>query len=228
MAKQTENNPPAPKSTHKGTTLWICIIFFVSAWMFVLGVLVGRGTAPVHFDIESLQKELTALKEAVEQKEQQWYKNRSEAVPYKPDLEFHEALKKNTIETRSGLDAYRPDKPKTVENVKRMPVPERKKSPEGRPEPAESVGGLKVAAGAADTAGIFTIQVAAVREAKFADVKVAELSRKGYPAYRSTGVVPGQGTWYRIRIGSFKDRTAASRMLERLKSENITGIIVQK
>jgi len=226
MAKQTDNNPSPPKSTRKGTTLWLCIIFFVSAWMFVLGVLVGRGTAPVHFNIESLQKELTALKEAVQKKEQQWYKNRSDTTADNPALEFHEALKKNQVEPRLGLDPSRLDKP--AENIKKIPIPENKKPPESKSEPAESVESLKFVAGNDKTTGNFTIQVAALREAKFADVKVAELSRKGYPAYRTTGTVSGQGTWYRVRIGSFQDRTEATRMLEQLKKENITGIVVQK
>ena len=111
MAKQTDKNPPSDKSGRKSTTLWVCIIFFVSAWMFVLGVLVGRGTAPVHFDIESLQKELAALKEAVQKKEQQWYKNRSEPVSDNPDLEFHEALKQNRVEPRFDTEARRSGKP---------------------------------------------------------------------------------------------------------------------
>jgi len=226
MAKQTDNNPRPDKTNRKSTTLWFCIIFFVSAWMFVLGVLVGRGTAPVHFDIESLQKELAALKEAVQQKEQQWYKNRSEAVPDNPDLEFHEALKQNRIEPRLDIETRRSDKPAV--NIKRVPIPERKKPPESQPKLTESTENRTVASGTTDTAGIFTIQVAALREAKFADVKVAELSRKGYPAYRTVAMVAGQGTWYRVRIGSFKDRTAASRMLERLKKENIKGFIVNK
>ncbi len=55
-----------------------------------------------------------------------------------------------------------------------------------------------------------------------------ELSRKGYPAYRSVGTVSGQGTWYRVRIGSFKDRVEAARILKKLEKENIKGIIVQK
>lgn len=226
MAKQTDSNPSSPKSARKGTTLWLCIIFFVSAWMFVLGVLVGRGTAPVHFNIESLQKELAALKEAVQKKEQQWYKDRSDTAPDKPELEFHEALKKNQVDPRLGPDASRPYKP--AENIKKIPVPENKKPPESKPKPSESVEDPKFASGNDNAAGNFTIQVAALREANFADAKVAELNRKGYPAYRTIGTVPGQGTWYRIRIGSFKDRAEASRMLERLKRENIKGIIIQK
>ena len=34
---------------------WLSLIFFLCAWMFVLGVLVGRGTAPVKFDIAALE-----------------------------------------------------------------------------------------------------------------------------------------------------------------------------
>ena len=132
MAKQTDNNLPSGKTGRKSTTLWLCIIFFVSAWMFVLGVLVGRGTAPVHFDIESLQKELAALKEAVQKKEQLWYKNRSEAVPDKPDLDFYEALKKNKVEARLRPAERRPDKP--AKNLKRVPTPEKVKPPESRPD----------------------------------------------------------------------------------------------
>jgi len=226
MAKQTDNNPPPGKPGRKSTTLWLCTIFFVSAWMFVLGVLVGRGTAPVHFNIESLQKELTALKDAVQKKEQQWYKNRSDSAPDKPELEFHEALKKNQVDLRLGPDANRPDKP--AEKIKKIPVPENKKPIESKPKPLEPVESPKFASGNENAAGSFTIQVAALKEAKFADGKVAELSRKGYPAYRTIGTVTGQGTWYRVRIGSFKDRTEALQMLERLKRENIKGIIVNK
>lgn len=226
MAKQTDSNPPPGKPGRKNITLWLCIIFFVSAWMFVLGVLVGRGTAPVYFNIESLQKELAALKDAVQKKEQEWYKSRTDTAPDKPELEFHEALKKSQVDLRLGPGASRPDKP--AENIKKIPVPEYKKPPESKPKMSESVEGPKLASVNGNAAGNFTIQVAALREAALADGKVAELSRKGYPAYRTIGTVPGQGTWYRIRIGSFKDRTEASQMLERLKRENIKGMIINK
>ena len=47
------------------------LVFFVAAWMFVLGVLVGRGTAPVHFDTQALQEELAALRDAMMKKERE-------------------------------------------------------------------------------------------------------------------------------------------------------------
>ncbi len=37
---------------------WLGVIFILCAWMFIIGVLVGRGTAPVKFDIDGLQTKL--------------------------------------------------------------------------------------------------------------------------------------------------------------------------
>ena len=79
--------------TRRGAFLGICLIFFISAWMFVLGVLVGRGTAPVHFDIEALQKELIALKESILKQEEEKMKADAALAEKKRELDFYEALK---------------------------------------------------------------------------------------------------------------------------------------
>ena len=55
--------------TIKGFFLGLCLLFLISGWMFVLGVLVGRGTAPINFDIQALQKELLELKESMVKQE---------------------------------------------------------------------------------------------------------------------------------------------------------------
>ena len=47
---------------------------FVALWMFALGVLVGRGTAPVHFDLDRLQKQLAELKQRVTTEEGERFK----------------------------------------------------------------------------------------------------------------------------------------------------------
>ena len=49
---------PALVLSRRATTGWACFIFLVCAWMFVIGVLVGRGTAPIKFDIAGIQKML--------------------------------------------------------------------------------------------------------------------------------------------------------------------------
>jgi hypothetical protein len=44
---------------------WLIIFCFVSVWIFFLGILVGRGMAPVQFDMHALQKELADLRIAL-------------------------------------------------------------------------------------------------------------------------------------------------------------------
>ena len=39
-------------------------IFFIAAWMFGMGVMVGRETAPVRFDLDQLKKTLDSLQRA--------------------------------------------------------------------------------------------------------------------------------------------------------------------
>ena len=93
MKNKKDKTKPSLQFVPKGPLIWIFLIVFVSAWMFVLGVLVGRDTAPVKFDIEKLQKELVALKEAVIKKEQRIFKVDSDVVKNKTDFGFYEALK---------------------------------------------------------------------------------------------------------------------------------------
>jgi len=65
-------------------------LFLLCGWMFFLGLLVGRGTAPIAFDTEAFQKRLGLM--AREQEE-----NRDTLATL--DLDFYEVLKK-PVQTR--------------------------------------------------------------------------------------------------------------------------------
>ena len=62
------------------------LLIFISAWMFVIGVLVGRGTAPVKFKTNNLPEELATLKEADIQKQMARVKIKTEDSNAKTDL----------------------------------------------------------------------------------------------------------------------------------------------
>ena len=62
--------------------------------MFVLGVLVGRGTAPVNFDIQALQNELKQLKASMIKQERRAMESDSAKAGAQAAFEFYEALKK--------------------------------------------------------------------------------------------------------------------------------------
>jgi cell division septation protein DedD len=228
MAKKEKASTKKKKSssqwTRKGLALWICLTFFACVWMFVLGILVGRETVPVKFDMEKLENELAALKEAVIKKELDRYKPDPNFEDNKTKMEFYEALKNTGEEER--LKANIPqNKPKLLpkKNVstakkavsKKFITAQKAKTADPVKKPAENNKN-------------FTIQVAALKDLKVADTLVEKLKKRGYPAYRSMGKVPGKGIFYRIRIGSFKNRADAGTILNRLKKENIKAIIVQR
>jgi cell division septation protein DedD len=74
----------------------------------------------------------------------------------------------------------------------------------------------------------FTIQVASLKDPGIADNTVSRLIKKGYPAYRSIGKIPGKGIWYRVRVGNFRSKSEAGLMLKRLKKEQIEAIVVPR
>jgi cell division septation protein DedD len=73
-----------------------------------------------------------------------------------------------------------------------------------------------------------TIQVASFKDPNVADKMVAELKKKGYPAYRSIGKIPERGIWYRVRIGYFSSKSEAGSMLKMLKKDRLNAILVRR
>ena len=214
QGKDKSKNETAPVSTGKGRTLWICLFFFGCGWMFVLGILVGRGTAPVQFDIEKLQKELASLKEAVIKKEELRFKIDPDTVGPKTDMGFYEDLK-TSEQTQKPL-------PKAADSMKEN------KNVSNRAGTEESSRNVPVPAlsPAAEPEKKLTIQVASLRDPDVADRMVAGLKDKRYPAYRAAAEVPGNGIWYRIRIGSFKNRAEAHSTMERLQKDKINAVLL--
>ena len=224
-----ENKPAAKKKfpkkqTRKGLILWIGLTLFVCAWMFVLGILVGREMVPVKFDIEKLQNELATLKEAVIKKELDQYQIESNTDESKTKMGFYETLKKTGDETRLKNDKISRQKESETKKTaslqkKKMPTQETVRVPK-----VKSLDSKK----ASQNNNKFTIQVASLKDSKIADKLVGRLKKGGYSAYRSIGKIPGKGIWYRVRVGSFNSRSEADPTLNRLKKEKIDAIVVQR
>ena len=75
--------------------------------------------------------------------------------------------------------------------------------------------------------GGYTIQVAAYNAFSDAVTRMALLEKKGFASYRVLGKNGGV-TWYRVRVGSFTTKDAASRYFEKLKEAKIDGMIIKK
>lgn len=98
-------------------------------------------------------------------------------------------------------------------------VPTRTATPAG--------GGLKEAIARATTqrpaeavpGGAFTLQLSAFQSREEADRFASRLRDRGYAPYIVAAEVANKGTWYRVRMGSFPSRDAATRYLSDFKRE---------
>jgi len=201
---------------------WIFLIIFVSAWMFVLGVLVGRDTAPVKFDIEKLQKKLVALKEEVIKKEQELFKIDSDEVKNKTDFGFYVALKETKKDKNNGVGISK--KQETKHLTKNKTVKVKKKA---IPDKSKIINNDKQK-NLTETDKKLTIQVASFKDSKDADEMVTRLKKKRYPAYRISNNIPEKGIWHRVRIGFFKDKAEAGNILNKLKKEKFKAFLVNR
>jgi DedD protein len=220
---------------------WLVLIFFLCVWMFVLGILVGRGTAPVKFDIPKLQDKLkSSAKELRKQKGSQAQED-SIALEDKTKLDFYEALKEKREDTT--IPALQKPKiirqkvaktpEKTISQTPKETAPKEatsKVSPSEKTVPKKETAKDKVTTAKKSplSGGIYTLQAASVRDPNDANRLVQKLKKRGYPAYRVLAKIPGKGIWFRVRIGEFKTKTEARPILNKLKKEGYKPILVRK
>jgi DedD protein len=67
--------------------------------------------------------------------------------------------------------------------------------------------------------GAFTLQLSAFQTREEADRFASRLRDRGYAPYIVAAEVANKGTWYRVRMGSFPSRDAATRYLSDFKRE---------
>jgi len=188
--------------------MWIGMIVFSSVWMFVLGVFVGRGTAPVRFDIEELQKELISLKETVLKKEKERFKALMESAQKTTDLGFYEALKT-------------PSEDKDFPDSRDDASSESLKPAKAALEPVSEEARHKTQP--------FSIQVASLRSLEDAERLAARLRKQGYTEiYRTIGDIPGKGTWHRIRIGYFSSKSEAESVIKQMRKDGYKPFLVKR
>lgn len=211
------------------------LVFFVAVWMFVLGILVGRGTAPVTFDTRALQQELADLRNAMMQKEQEAVEKAIRGEGEQAPLEFYEALK--TEESDTAVVMPVPHAAPTVPSPDPSDIAEEKKSPHKKraalmpkqgtvAKSPTSVKPWKEQVPPTAT-GKLTIQVASMKDGAAAERIVANLKKEGYPAFLARSVIPGKGLWFRVRVGSYTSREQAAADIERLTREGEKTMLVK-
>ena len=72
----------------------------------------------------------------------------------------------------------------------------------------------------------YTLQVASIQDPTKAKLLLLELTGRGYAAYTVRSEVEGK-IWYRLRIGYFANQDAAKKVIEKLKADQYTPILVK-
>lgn len=229
-------NAPAIQISRKGMFVWMGLIVFVAGWMFVLGIMVGRGSAPVNIDVGKLEQELAALKKKMLEQEQAKVEAQvSGKEGEKPPLGFYEALKSpqkqekpfQSLPAKPVQPKPAPVPEKPAENIKPVAKPKPKPATQTKPvrQPQPKMAAKPVAKTTAQK-GRFAIQIAAVQDAQNAEKLVTKLRKKGYRAYQIRAEVTGKGVWYRVRVGAYENRTEADKILVKLKGDKFGGMVV--
>jgi cell division septation protein DedD len=215
-------------TNRKHIAMWLLIVFFVAAWMFILGIFVGRKTVPVAFEIDKIQKELAALKEADIEKQRRNAKIDSDAANGKINFDYYDKLKdsKNINKRKPVAEnpktnplpekTLKPTKTKVVkaETAKTPKTPEKEKviSPEKKEKVEKNL----------------TIQAASLKDSMDADRMVANLKQKGYAAYKVMGVIPDKGIWFRVRVGFYENNAEAADTIKQLKKDGLDAFLVNR
>jgi cell division septation protein DedD len=200
---------------------WVAVVFVISAWMFGVGVMVGRGTAPVEFDLDRLKRSIESLRKPPAERLKDGAPEALPQVKEKTTLDFYEVLPKKKEELDMGGIPKAPAVPE-----KREPAPQ--KPAEAPPAPKPEKPPEPPAAEPAKSGGPFTVQISSVRSEEEAQRTVERLRARGYAAHVEPVGLAEKGTWYRVRMGEFPTRELAAGTVQKLKKDGFAPIVVPK
>jgi cell division protein FtsN len=201
----------------------VCAVFFMG-WIFVLGVLVGRGFLPgANTAIADLKAQVAKLQEMVGRTKRVDQKSQpKEDIDSK--LGFYDKLESKKEDRKKPFPELPPEPPKSGKAGKPSDMnlaevkadiaknaASEKKVKEAVPDPAKP---------AEKVSGPFryVVQVAALDDKSKAEDMVRKLSAGGVDAYLQETVVKGR-TFYRVRCGKFPTKEEASAYGKKLPKE---------
>jgi cell division septation protein DedD len=195
--------------------LWSLGLFFIMGWIFVLGILVGRGFLPEGVKhLTELTSQITRLQDMVSNRKHsdlEVIKNRDKA----PKFAFYDELSKKKEETaKTGKPPTKQiEKKEVVSQTK--PVEKIAVAPPVEETPVEPVkDGPK-----------YTVQIASLESEIQAIRMVNKMVGSGYPAFYLKAHVEGK-TYFRVRCGRFESRKEAGEFLALLAGrEKIKGFV---
>jgi cell division septation protein DedD len=213
--------------TSLSTFLWGIFLFFLFAWVFVLGISVGRGSLPkVVTNLSSyIRGVIGKPAETILRPSKSYDVKSSKKSEPDPKLAFYEKLsikkdevKKNWLPSEKG-ENQKTDSPQSKAKVSQKELPDKKK--EKRVETSNTQSDQL------SDSTRYTVQLASLSDGDKAEKMSKRLLDQGYPAYFYEVKVKGK-TYYRVRCGKFMSKEDARNYAEKLaKNEGIKGFIAR-
>jgi cell division septation protein DedD len=204
-------------------SLWSFLLFFLLAWIFVLGIFVGRGFLPGAVTaISDLKGQISRLQEMVGRNHVRDLGGKKKSDP-DPKLAFYEKLSSKRDEAKKQWQPETRAEETKKAALAREVDPERNGPPEtGKKEPVESSEKpLEQPKGEAK----YSVQLASLADRFKAEEMVDQMIDRGYDAYYYEARVKGK-TYYRVRCGRFLSREEAGDYARKLAKEaGIEGLV---
>jgi len=218
--------------------LWSFGLFFLLVWIFVLGILVGRGFLPGGMtSFSGLKVQLSKVQDFVGRNQSRDKRTQKKSEP-DPKLAFYDKLSSKKGEVKQEPPQRNPDKHKIAEETtpeKKRPAlkpledPVAVKKRETSPEEAGSHGVKERKKGEGEVVREnrdnpafpkmrYTVQLASMGEKGSAEEMIDGLIKRGFPAYHYEVKVDGR-TFYRVRCGRFATREKAEDFSKKLKKK---------
>ncbi len=197
---RAKKNKYALELTGKSLFLAILGLIFLLAWIFVLGILVGRGLIPDSMkSVAELKEEISMLQARLSgNKTDQGAISKQKNPEEEQKFEFFQKLATKKKETAITLPHQKSSRQKPKHNITK----------------ATGIGPRA-----------YTVQLASLDKSESASKLVRKLVALGYPAYYYKVSVKGK-IYYRVRCGKFNtEQEARSLMLSLKQKARLNGFV---
>ena len=190
--------------------LWGVGLFFLLTWIFVLGILVGRGSLPSALEmVPGLEGQVAKWQRML---------SRSDSYEFSPEEESNPDLK---------LSFYRKLVTKKDQARSKIPVPPERggetatkdgDDPAGEATVESKIEALRVELQKGPTRPLYTLQLASLEDRQKAECLMRRLADLDYPVYLYQAKVNGK-QYYRVRCGRVREREEARDFARKLAKE---------
>jgi cell division septation protein DedD len=209
----------------------VCLVAALS-WMFIFGVLVGRGIPLVDVKSQSLQAQLLRFLglgretvQPVEHAADTWDPHAvSKSLEYYENLTQKNAPGQSKGASASPVSQKNGAKDASAQKPKAVPPP-----PQPDAEKSAQVATKEASVLENKTGEHFTLLVVSLKDQDNAQRMVEQLRSKGYSPRMETIDLNTAGRWNRVLVGSFRNREEALRFAAEFnRKEHMEGLVIRE